>query len=107
MGLLSPLATASDETSPDIVEQSPIGEVKTTEGDEQKPSEQAGSSILSPSAVSQSSEEETAAARDGDRNNENTWTGDLWSHEDVRSFPLYQMRMFLDLWMIHSFLTSK
>ena len=97
MGLLSPLTTTSDETSPDIIEPSPVNGVKTTESSEQKSNEKIDPSIVLPSSVSQSSQEENAMGRDGDCNNDNTWKGDSWSQDHVRIFPFQSIRVFLDI----------
>lgn len=60
--------------------------VKATESSEQKSKEQITSPILSPSAISRSSQEDNVERRDDVCENENAWKGDSWSQEDVRKF---------------------
>ena len=85
MAVLSTLSVTSDETSSDGIESNPGSGANVIDGSVKICKEHLNSSILSPSAVSQSSQEENIVGIDDDCENGNTWKGDSWSQEDVRS----------------------
>jgi len=82
MTIISPPAAACKETGIDSIVSSPG--TKLTDSSTSSRKEESDSSILSPSAVSQISQEENVGEEDDDSENDNTWKGDSWSQEDVR-----------------------
>mmetsp|Transcript_13602 Transcript_13602/g.27405 ORF Transcript_13602/g.27405 Transcript_13602/m.27405 type:complete len:769 (+) Transcript_13602:87-2393(+) len=73
--LSSPSTPSTDLSSPEISK-------KHTESGEYVQSEESKSSILSPSAISQISQDENPAEGDDDSDNDSNWKGQLWSQED-------------------------
>jgi hypothetical protein len=86
MAVLSPLTATSDDSSPDSIESTPGKGAKVTDSSAKVCKEQSEPSILSPSAVSHSSQDENILGGDDDDEIESTWKGDSWSQEDVRNF---------------------
>ena len=85
MAVLSNIAVSSGKTSPTNIVSSPVGVSKSTDGSSMVCKVDNNSSIQSPSAVSQTSQDETNVEREDECENENTWKGDSWSQEDVRN----------------------
>lgn len=86
MTVLSPLTATSGDSSPDSIESTPVNGAKVTDSSAKVCKEQSQPSMISPSAVSQSSQDENILGGDDDDENETTWKGDSWSQEDVRNF---------------------
>jgi len=82
MAVLSPLTATSDDSSPDSIKSTPGKGAKVTDGSAKVCKELSEPSILSPSAVSHSSQDENILGGDDDDEIESTWKGDSWSQED-------------------------
>lgn len=86
MAVLSTSTATLDETSHSSTESASSSGTKEIDKSSKVCQEENNSSVLSPSAVSQSLQQENIAERDDDSENENTWKGDSWSQDDVRNF---------------------